>query len=203
MLAPVHASAQGAPLRVTGAFVPAACKPALAGGGVIDYGTIFASSLNQMAQTTLADKSTQLTLTCEAPALFGFKVADERAGTAITSLVTIPNYDAGLKFGLGAADGKNIGAYSLQMTKQTADEGTTRLITSLDGGATWLLNGGAIASDSSVLVAFAGSATGTVPGAHTSMAVDTGPMATAMEHSKTSPGSRRAPAPGRWTRPPT
>ncbi|MDZ4355438.1 MAG: DUF1120 domain-containing protein [Variovorax sp.] len=173
MMAPIPASAaESAELRITGTIVPAACTPAFAGGGVVDYGTISARSLNPTAQTTLADKSTQLTLTCEAAALFAFKVIDERAGTAVTSLTTIPMPGPAGLFGLGAVDGKNIGAYSLVITKETADQGATQHINSTDGGATWTSFPGVMSGDGGKLVAFAGSATGTVPGAHTSITAD-------------------------------
>ncbi|PLC03930.1 hypothetical protein CY658_17970 [Variovorax sp. RO1] len=172
MFAPVQASAESAELRITGTIVPSACKPAFAGGGVVDYGVMSAGSLNQLAQTTLADKSIQLTLTCEASALFAFKVIDERAGTAVASLETIPTYGADSKFGLGAVDGKNIGAYSLQITKETADNGPTQHIHSADGGASWSSFAGGLTVDGSKIVAFADTGTGIVPGAHSSVTAD-------------------------------
>lgn len=138
VFAPVHASAaESAQLRITGTIVPAACTPVFAGGGVVDYGTMPASSLNQTAQTTLPEKAIQLTLTCEAPVRFAFKVIDERAGTAVTSLTTIPNYTPAFKFGLGVADGKNIGAYSLEVVSQTADGSPVVTVMSTNGGASW------------------------------------------------------------------
>ncbi len=172
MFAPVRASAESAELRITGTIVPAACTPAFAGGGVVDYGNIPAGSLNQTAQTTLADKSTQLTLTCDAPALFAFKVVDDRAGTAVVSLETIPTYTENMKFGLGAAGGKNIGAYSLQITGETSDQGATNHLASLDGGTTWSVFGGGMVGDGSRLIGFGDSATGKTPSAHTSITAD-------------------------------
>ncbi|MES2251091.1 MAG: DUF1120 domain-containing protein [Pseudomonadota bacterium] len=141
MFVPGQASAEGAELRISGTIVPAACTPAFAGGGVIDYGGIPASSLNQTAQTTLAEKSTQLTMTCEAPVRFGFKVIDERASTAVTSLTTIAGFPPNKKLGLGASDGKNIGAYSLQVTSQTDDGNPTVTLQSTNGGASWWYGG--------------------------------------------------------------
>lgn len=196
MMAPLHASAERSELRITGAIVPSACTLAFAGGGVVDYGTIFASSLNQTAQTTLADKSTQLTLTCEAPALFAFKTIDERAGTAVSSLATIPTYTPLFKFGLGAADGKNIGAYSMQLTKATADQGGTRQLYSTDGGANWTVsNLVGMVVDGSLLFGFAGSAGGTVPGAHTSITADLR-VVTAIDKGSNLPLTQRIPLDG-------
>ncbi|PIF78759.1 uncharacterized protein DUF1120 [Variovorax sp. 54] len=195
MFAPVHASAESAELRITGTIVPSACKPSFAGGGVVDYGAMSAGSLNPTAQTTLADKSIQLTLTCEASALFAFKVIDERAGTAVASLETIPTYDASSKFGLGAVDGKNIGAYSLQITNETADQGTTKHIHSADGGTTWSDFAGGMTVDGSQIVAFAGSATGTTPGPHTSVTADIR-VVTAIDKGSNLPLTQRIPLDG-------
>ncbi|MDZ4355436.1 MAG: DUF1120 domain-containing protein [Variovorax sp.] len=172
MLAPVHASAESAELRITGTIVPTACTPAFAGGGVVDYGTISARSLNPVGQTTLAEKSIQLTLTCEASAMFAFKVLDDRAGTAVTSLETIPTYTANMKFGLGASDGKNIGAYSMQIVKETADEGPTQHIHSADGGSIWTKFAGGLTVDGGEIVAFSGRAPQLVPGPHASVTAD-------------------------------
>ena len=196
MIAPIQASAESAQLRITGTIVPAACRPAFAGGGVIDYGTILASTLNPTAQTTLPDKSTQLTLTCDAPALFGFKVIDERAATADISLETIPNYLPNMKFGLGTADGKKIGAYSLQMTSQTSDAGPAHPIGSYDGGATWVALGtGGMGGNGNRLVAFANSATEYVPSAHTSITADIR-VVTAIEPGSDLPLTRNIPLDG-------
>ncbi|WP_390344025.1 DUF1120 domain-containing protein [Variovorax boronicumulans] len=138
VIAPVPASAESAELRITGTIVPAACTPAFAGGGVVDYGTIPASSLNPTAQTTLAEKSIQLTMTCDAPVRFGFKVIDERAASAVTSLETIQGATPNMKFGLGTSDGKNIGAYSLQVVRETVNGGGFSIaLESGDGGISW------------------------------------------------------------------
>ncbi len=195
MFAPVRASAESAELRITGTIVPSACKPAFSGGGVVDYGAMPAHSLNPTAQTTLADKSIQLTLTCEASALFAFKVLDERAATAVTSLETIPTYTAKMKFGLGAVNAKNIGAYSLQITKETADQGATQHINSADGGATWSSFAGGLTGDGSEIVSFAGSATGNVPGAHTSVTADIR-VVTAIDKGSNLPLTQRIPLDG-------
>ncbi|PLC03931.1 hypothetical protein CY658_17975 [Variovorax sp. RO1] len=195
MMAPLHASAERSELRITGAIVPSACTLAFAGGGVVDYGTIFASSLNQTGQTTLADKSTQLTLTCEAPALFAFKVIDEHAGTAVTSLTTVPAYDAKAKFGLGAVDGKNIGAYSFKIENETSDHGATRQIFSLNGGANWTLSAGGVAGDGSKLVAFTDSAAVNVPSPYTSVTADIR-LVTAIDKGSNLPLTQKIPLDG-------
>ncbi|WP_341892360.1 DUF1120 domain-containing protein [Variovorax sp. YR752] len=195
MFASVQASAESAQLQITGTIVPAACRLAFAGGGVIDYGSIPASSLKPTAQTTLPDKSTQLTLTCEAPALFAFKVIDERAGTAVTSLTTVPTYDAKAKFGLGALGGKNIGAYSFQIANETSDQGATTHILSMTGGANWVGSASGVAGDGSRLVAFAGSPTGTVPSPHTSVTAEMR-LVTAIDKGSNLPLTQKIPLDG-------
>ncbi|TSD60059.1 DUF1120 domain-containing protein [Variovorax sp. KBS0712] len=137
MFVPGQASADSAELRIAGTIAPSPCTPAFTGGGVVDYGKIPAKSLNSTAQTTLADKTIQLSVTCDAPLLFGFKVIDERASTAVTSLTTIAGYAPNKKFGLGASDGKNIGAYSLVVASQTADGGSATSIGTMNGGVNW------------------------------------------------------------------
>jgi len=173
VIAPVPASAESAELRITGTIVPAACTPAFAGGGVVDYGTIPASSLNPTAQTTLAEKSIQLTMTCDAPVRFGFKVIDERAASAVTSLETIQGATPNMKFGLGTSDGKNIGAYSLQVVRQNANGGGFSLaLESGDGGVSWgFLNQRGLWGDGSRLVSFSNTTSNT-PGANTSVTAD-------------------------------
>lgn len=173
VIAPVPASAESAELRITGTIVPAACTPAFAGGGVVDYGTIPASSLNQAAQTTLAEKTIQLTMTCDAPVRFGFKVIDERAASAVTSLETIQGATPNMKFGLGTSDGKNIGAYSLQVMRETVNGGGFSLsLESGDGGISWgFLNKRGLWGDGSRLVSFSNTSSNS-PGANTSVTAD-------------------------------
>ncbi|WP_062472861.1 DUF1120 domain-containing protein [Variovorax boronicumulans] len=172
-IAPVPASAESAELRITGTIVPAACTPAFAGGGVVDYGTIPASSLNPTAQTTLAQKSIQLTMTCDAPVRFGFKVIDERAASAVTSLETIQGATPNMKFGLGTSDGKNIGAYSLQVVRETVNGGGFSIaLESGDGGISWgFLNQRGLWADGSKLVSFSNTSSNQ-PGANTSVTAD-------------------------------
>lgn len=177
MFVPGQASAESAELRITGTFVPAACTMAFAGGGVIDYGAIPASSLNPSSQNSLESKSTQLTLTCEAPALFAFKVIDERAGTALEWLQILPIEDATTKFGLGTVDGKKIGAYSLQVEDGTSEAGYARRLESQDGGAHWTTSEGVLTANGGKLFAFGDSSSEWQLLPHTSITADIGVFA--------------------------
>lgn len=164
-------AATTADLKLIGTIVPAACAPNFTGGATIDYGSIPAGTLNAASQTLLPEKTTKLTVTCDAPVKFAFSLVDERAASAVTTLDTIGGYDATNKFGLGTADnGAKIGTYSLQISNETADTGTTRRLTSTNSGTSWAVFGGALANNN--LVGFGGSATGTLPTAHKSISVD-------------------------------
>ncbi|TSD60058.1 DUF1120 domain-containing protein [Variovorax sp. KBS0712] len=157
MFVPGQASADSAELRIAGTITPSPCTPVFTGGGVVDYGKIPASSLNPTAQTTLAEKTIQLSITCGAPLRFGFKVIDERAASAVTSLETIPGATPNMKFGLGTSDGKKIGAYSLQVTGQTANGGGyAAVLVSRTSGHDWnfLVNQEGLSSAEGRLISF-------------------------------------------------
>lgn len=171
LLAPVLASAATtADLKLIGTITPAACVPNFTGGSTIDYGNIAATSLGATAQTTLPDKTTKLTVTCDAPVKFAFAVLDERSASAVTTLTTVPGSNP-QKFGLGTADdGSKIGAYSMIISNETAGSGVARRLESTDSGTTWTPFSGIIREGS--IIGFGNSATATAPGAHTSIAVD-------------------------------
>lgn len=172
LMVPMMASAATtADLKLIGTITPAACVPNFTGGATIDYGNIPASTLNATAQTLLPEKTTKLSVDCNAPVKFAFGLVDDRNATALTTLDTITGYPATAKFGLGAADnGAKIGAYSLQISNETADTGATRRLASADSGSTWAPFGGGLTTTS--IVGFGNSATATVPSAHKSITVD-------------------------------
>ena len=172
LMAPMMASAATtADLKLIGTITPAACVPNFTGGTTIDYGNIPAGTLNATAQTNLPDKTTKLTVTCNAPVKFGFSMIDNRAASAVTSLTTISGADNEAKLGLGSAgNGAKIGAYSMQISNETPDTGTTQRLRSSDGGTTWVVFGGILTP--SYLYGFANSSTATAPSAHTSITVD-------------------------------
>lgn len=174
LMAPVLASAATtAELKLIGKITPSACVPNFTGGSTIDYGNIAASSLNASAQTMLPEKTTALTVTCDAPVKFAFSLVDERSASAITSLDTITGVSPQAKLGLGTADdGTNIGAYTLEISNETADTGTTRRLRSADSGSTWVPFGGVVMADPAYMIGFGNSASATVPSAHKSIAVD-------------------------------
>ncbi|CAG4905885.1 DUF1120 domain-containing protein [Paraburkholderia gardini] len=129
-------AADSVDLKVIGTIVPASCTPTLAGGGVIDYGNIPAASLSDTGFTTLADKTSSLTITCDQPAKVSVKVIDDRSGTAPAGAIATGDQYA---YGLGAVNSKNVGAYSITFphATATADGTTPDGVYSDNGGSTW------------------------------------------------------------------
>lgn len=172
MLSSMTAHAATAELKLIGTITPAACVPNFTGGATINYGNIPASSLNQSAQTNLPNKTTVLTVACDAPIKFALKAVDERAATLIPEINLPAAPNPVYMFGLGAAsNGAKIGAYGVQMSNVTTDAGTTRTMRSLDGGANWYFNGGAFGSDGR-LIAFSDVSGSMLPAAHSSLTAD-------------------------------
>ncbi|BEP68916.1 DUF1120 domain-containing protein [Variovorax sp. V35] len=196
MVVPGQASADSAELRIAGTIVPAACTPVFTGGGVVDYGNIPASSLNPTAQTTLAEKSIELIMTCDAPTRFGFKVIDERAASAITSLETIKGAAPNMKLGLGTSDGKKIGAYSLKLLGLITSEGGAYIVQSDNGGTSWSQVGSStLVADGSRLIGAVNSATTTTPNPHKSVTTTIG-VVTAIDKSSNLPLTHPIPLDG-------
>ncbi|WP_157755061.1 DUF1120 domain-containing protein [Variovorax boronicumulans] len=196
MFVPGQASADSAELRIAGTITPSPCTPVFTGGGVVDYGNIPASSLNPTAQTTLAEKSIQLTMTCGAPVRFAFKVIDERAASAVTSLATIQGANPNMKFGLGTSDGKKIGAYSLKVMSQTTDQGGAFTVASEDGGVTWgHLGVSGVPGDGGRLIGAVNGVASSTPNAHKSVTTEIG-VVTAIDQGSNLPLTHAIPLDG-------
>jgi len=123
-------------VKVTGQILPPACIPSMSGGAVFDYGAIKAASLKSDDFNLLAEKTLNFSVSCDSPTKMAFKVTDARKGTAVLPVgknmqrrdITA---DTALS-GLGTEDGKNIGAYSLNIAKMTVDKGDGSTETALD-----------------------------------------------------------------------
>ncbi len=108
-------AAESADLAVKGVIRPSACSIALSNNGTVDYGTNSAKSLSATDVTKLPDRDVTMTINCEAATKVGFRVADNRSGTGSWILdVVDPGAWAVTPYGLGAVDGKNLGAYGIQ-----------------------------------------------------------------------------------------
>ncbi|MFJ2550254.1 DUF1120 domain-containing protein [Pseudomonas sp. NPDC087612] len=124
---PAHASSVD--LKVIGSITPASCVPTLGGGGTVDYGTIHPSTLSDTTPTLLQEREIPFTVTCSAPAKFGLTAIEGRPNTALGTLWPsgVAEKPASVTFnsgtwyaaGLGLADGKKIGGYSLVVKTDT------------------------------------------------------------------------------------
>jgi len=136
-------------VAVTGKIKPGACTPTLAGGGTFDYGLIGSAELSPTAPTLLQVLSDSITITCDAAARVALSAQDNRAGTgAFTGNINFFGSSNPVKtqFGLGAAGGKNIGAFAFRFRTNTfqADGAAVDSIYSSTSGATWGTSNGII-----------------------------------------------------------
>lgn len=173
-MASFGAQAQSIDVRVIGTITPAACIPSLAGGGVVDYGNIAASTLNQTTATALPVRSVAFTITCDAPTRVALRAMDNRASSAVPGIIQIvsPGLTAEHTFGLGVGAGKNIGGFALQLEPGGITlDGSTAItnMASSDGGATWTGRFGGYTRHDGRMMSWATTGS-TVPTAFTTMA---------------------------------
>ncbi|WP_404994474.1 DUF1120 domain-containing protein [Cupriavidus pauculus] len=117
-------AAESADLSVKGVIRPSACSIALSNNGTVDYGTISAKSLSATDVTKLPDREVTMTINCDAATKVGFEVTDNRGESGSWILEDIdPGAWGAYPMGLGAVDGKNLGAYEIQarVADATAD----------------------------------------------------------------------------------
>ena len=63
-------------------FAPAACKPQLSNGGLVDYGTLLAKDLSSTNENPLPTRTLQFSVSCDAPTPYALLMHDNRFGTA-------------------------------------------------------------------------------------------------------------------------
>ncbi|WP_404991493.1 DUF1120 domain-containing protein [Cupriavidus pauculus] len=132
-------AAESADLTVKGVIRPSACSITLSNDGKIDFGTIPASSLDATGGTHIGTKNGTATITCEAPTLIGLRATDNRGGTVNPNAgpMGLPSSWSDRFFGVGSVDGKNVGAYALELGSPTADGTSPSTFRSVDQGVTW------------------------------------------------------------------
>ncbi|ENA9696864.1 DUF1120 domain-containing protein [Salmonella enterica subsp. enterica] len=122
-------------LKLKGVLTNDACTPELTGGGVVDFGTKYVSSLSATSDNQLGYKDISLTITCSAATKVAWSITDDSADSM--KKMTIDNattdgyqvWGASNQFGAGkTADGVNIGAYSVAMEKTVAVDGSTKRV---------------------------------------------------------------------------
>lgn len=135
-------AADSVDLKIIGTIVPTSCTPTLSGGGIVDYGNIPASTLAATGFTNLGRHDVIVGITCDQPAMVALKTIDNRAGTApagIANFISSAANDS-FAFGLGAVDGKNVGAFVLNQYFNpdiNGVAGSGHRMKSDDAGATW------------------------------------------------------------------
>ncbi|PHX37713.1 hypothetical protein AO284_29755 [Pseudomonas sp. NZIPFR-PS2] len=149
-----------AELIVRGTIKPVACNLSLAGGGIVDYQTIPASSLSPTQFTPLAAKTVGLNISCgQAPS------ASKVTGILGAGFTEAQNY------GLGLANSKRTGGYSVTLKNLQSSSGTLTPIMRSSQGAAWQNSDGKVAqspsqyswrSGTTVVPAFVNSLTGTL-----------------------------------------
>jgi len=139
---PAAFAAEHADLTVKGVIRPSACSVDLSGDGMVYFGTISTRALSDTKPTRLPEQEITMTMTCDAATVVGYRLVDNRAGTAAPILRGLDaNIGETMAFGMGTVDGKNLGAYAVRalpadaVADGAAVAGGTR---SVDGGATWL-----------------------------------------------------------------
>ncbi|MVW70699.1 DUF1120 domain-containing protein [Bordetella sp. 15P40C-2] len=154
-LAPVLATANSsAQLQVTGTIKPEACNIS-SSLAVVDLGETPFSKLNPDARTFL-DKQKEgipftLNLTCSEKTMVGFRVIDNRAGTAsyLGWNVTIQKR----LFGLGSVSGVPLGSYILDhLSGHVVDGETATLGTCLKEASDCDLDGSLVPNELKVLI---------------------------------------------------
>lgn len=142
------AQAQTVDVSVIGTIIPEACTPTVSGGGVIDYGKISASTINQTDYTALPVKQESFSIQCTAPVKAAVTAVDNRASTMVPNILSIlgGGFTDDHNFGLGSVSGANIGGYVMRVpyTSVQLDGVAGRTLASVDGGQTWATSGGAI-----------------------------------------------------------
>ncbi|QET02366.1 DUF1120 domain-containing protein [Cupriavidus pauculus] len=164
-------AADSADLTVKGVIKPAACNVTLAGGGILDFGTIAANTLSATAATVLPTKSSSFTVTCDAATKVMWGSTDNRAGTVNASAGPAVFNGAVAQFGVDAVGGKNVGAYSIEMNERpTADGQPVDMIATFDKGNAWATYTSAVARNTTADQAMSWATSGTkIPGAFKTM----------------------------------
>ena len=171
-------AADTAELKVKGVIRPSACTPAFTGTNVVDYGTISGAGLKKTAANVLPENTIAFTVTCDAATKVAVRAIDNKASTVVAGLMTAINTNLADKhaYGLGAAGGKNIGAYSVRsiVGSFTADGATPDIVADAANNGTWAKSTyGRFNADGTGRQAFATTGS-TVPGSYKTMSGNLG-----------------------------
>lgn len=128
-------------LKVKGVIRPSACTPSFTGTSTVDYGTIAAKDLKSDQANVLAEKTIAFTVTCDAATKVAVRAIDNRSASVVPGLMAAINSNLTDKqaYGLGASNGKNIGAYSVRtlVASFSADGTTPDVVVDSTNSNTW------------------------------------------------------------------
>lgn len=144
-------AAETANLALKGEIRPAACGVTLDNGGVIDFGTIRAASLNAKEMTRLPVQNTILHVQCDAPTHVSVDFMDNRAASSLPYVSTYAqNY-----YGIGMNGDAKIGSYAIAIAGSITDGQAAAPIASKDSGTSWLRMTGVYYTQSNALYSWA------------------------------------------------
>ncbi|AZF03882.1 DUF1120 domain-containing protein [Pseudomonas sp. R5-89-07] len=127
-----HAAlAQTTDLQVSGLITPDACTVQLSRDGLIDHGTIAASSLDPDQYNVLVPYILEIDITCSGPMLFALMGVDNRAGSS-----QAPDYFYGLGMNPHAPT-ERLGSVALSYREPMGDGQPLQSMASRDFGASW------------------------------------------------------------------
>jgi hypothetical protein len=129
------ASAQSAPLAVTGNITPAGCVPTLS-TSVFDYKVISGDQLQTINYTPLEEKTAVMSIECGGPRQVAFQAIDNRYYTVPPDLLGVSYV-----YGLGASRGKDVGYYQITMSDFQIDGKSAKAIYSNNSGVDWRPSG--------------------------------------------------------------
>ncbi|WP_164931785.1 DUF1120 domain-containing protein [Dyella sp. M7H15-1] len=134
VLAASTAFAESVDFTVSGTISPSACVPTLSGN--FEFGTINSTTLKLDTSyegiKTVAAKDLYLNVACSAATSFALSATDNKAGTVSNNVAgQLPE-----AFGLGQANGKNIGGYLVGLRSAVGDSGPVKTFKATDDTAT-------------------------------------------------------------------
>ncbi|KFC76667.1 DUF1120 domain-containing protein [Buttiauxella agrestis] len=142
-------AADSVDVHVIGTITPAACTPTLSGGGNVDYGTIQANTLSKTDYTVLAEKTLDMSITCDAPVKVAVKAINGRPNSAAGSTegaagfgvspVSLGSKGAAHVAGLGLDGTTKVGGYNIAFATSgnTLDGASAGTLISDDNGTSW------------------------------------------------------------------
>ena len=125
------AMANSVDVRVVGTITPSACTPTVSGNGTFNYGTIKPDTLSDTDFTVLAEKTLDLSISCDAPTKIGILVNSQRpdtaenigGGTSTVATTPVPLFGMNAStsaFGLGLNGTNAIGGYGMRIVPSTS-----------------------------------------------------------------------------------